>query len=321
MSGTAADSAQSVTKADLRRPVQPLGIGLPFLASLPREIYRQGLLDFVEITPEGLSRQRRDGRRQAIDLVPDQLNRARETCADLPITVHGVELSIGSAHGWNEAYIEMLDAFQSSWPFQWHSEHLGFQTFPGTDGTTLEVGVPLPLPATAEAVNLVAERARCMLDRYAVPFLLENPAYYITGMPCDPGVGDDPGLMRAITEGSGCFALLDLHNVYCNAVNHKVSPYEIIDHMPLEHVLEIHVAGGSWADGFYMDAHDGIVPTEVWELLEYTMSRTPNVAGIVFEMLEDHVNRVGRRVIEQQIDRARSFWTRRRAAGGHHEVA
>jgi uncharacterized protein (UPF0276 family) len=301
--------------------VQPLGIGLPYLSSLPREIYRQGLLDFAEITPEGLARQRRDADGQAIELLPDQLKRAREACADLPIAVHGVELSIGSAHGWNEAYIKMLDAFQSSWPFEWHSEHLGFQTFAGTDGTTLEVGVPLPLPATTETVNLVAERARFMLDRYAVPFLLENPAYYITGMPSDAEVGDDPELMRAITESSGCFELLDLHNVHCNAINHKVAPHEIIDRMPLERVLEIHVAGGSWHEGFYMDAHDGIVPTEVWELLEYTLSRTPNLVGIVFEMLEDHVNRVGPRIIEQQINRARSFWTRRPVAGGTHEVA
>ena len=301
--------------------MQPLGIGLPYLASLPSEIYRQGLLDFAEITPEALARQRRDKDRQAIELVPDQLKRAREACADLPVAVHGVELSIGSAHGWNEAYISMLDAFQSSWPFEWHSEHLGFQTFAGTDGATLEVGVPLPLPATTEAVHLVAERASFMLERYGVPFLLENPAYYITGMPSDAEVGDDAGLMRAITESSGCFELLDLHNVYCNAVNHKLNPHEIIDHMPLERVLEIHVAGGSWHDGFYMDAHDGTVPAEVWELLEYALSRTPNLAGVVFEMLEDHVNRIGPRVIEQQIDRARSFWLRRAIAGGDHEVA
>jgi uncharacterized protein (UPF0276 family) len=301
--------------------VQSLGIGLPYFSSLPQEIYRQGLLDFVEITPEGLAKQRRDGYRQAIELVPDQLKRAREACTDLPIVVHGVELSIGSAHGWNGAYIEMLDAFQTSWPFQWHSEHLGFQTFAGAAGTSLEVGVPLPLPATNEAVKLVAERARFMLDRYAVPFLLENPAYYITGMPSDAEVGDDPGLMRAITESSGCFELLDLHNVYCNAVNHSVSPHKIIDRMPLECVLEIHVAGGSWHNGFYMDAHDGIVPTIVWELLEYTLSRTPNLAGVVFEMLEEHVNRVGLRELEQEIDKARSVWTRRPAAGGDHEVA
>jgi hypothetical protein len=146
LSRIAAASAPSVARADLCRPVQPLGIGLPYFSSLSKEIYRQGLLDFVEITPEGLARQRREGYRQAIELVPDQLKRAREACADLPIVVHGVELSIGSAHGWNEAYIQMLDAFQSSWPFQWHSEHLGFQTFAGTDGTTFEVGVPLPLP-------------------------------------------------------------------------------------------------------------------------------------------------------------------------------
>ena len=296
------------------KPVQPLGIGLPYIASLPRELYRSSLLDFVEITPETLARQRRTQTGVAIELVPDQLERARDVCAALPVVVHGVELSIGSAHGWNCAYLEMLDAFQTLWPFVWHSEHLGFQTIPGKDGTTLEVGVPLPLPATDEAARIVAEHSRTIRQRYGVPFLLENPAYYITGMPTDPEIGDDVGLMRAITERSGCFELLDLHNVHCNATNHRLNPYEVIDRMPLDRVLEVHIAGGSWHNGFWMDAHDGRVPEQVWKLLEYTLPRTPNVGGVVFEMLEEHATRLGAQAIEEELGKAREIWQLRRAA-------
>jgi uncharacterized protein len=158
----------------------------------------------------------------------------------------------------------MLDAFQTYWPFVWHSEHLGFQTIPGEDGTTLEVGVPLPLPATKEAARVVAVRSAAIRRRYGVPFLLENPAHYLTGLPADPEIGDEIGLIHAITERSGCFLLLDLHNVHCNAVNHRFDPFAAIDRLPLSRVVEIHVAGGSWHDGFWMDAHDGRVPERVW---------------------------------------------------------
>ena len=220
-------------------------------------------------------------------------------------------MSIGSAHGWNEAYLTMLDRFQEQWPFVWHSEHLGFQTFRGADGRTQETGVPLPLPPTGEAADLVARRSVAILERYGVPFLLENPAYYLPDPPSDPEIGDDIGLMRKILERSGSLQLLDLHNVYCNAVNHHFDPFAAVDRMPLDAVAEIHIAGGSWDGGFWMDAHDGRVPEPVWDLLEYTLPKCPLVGGIVFEMLDDHVPRLGAEGIYRELTRARRVWRSR----------
>jgi len=292
------------------RPTRSLGIGLPYFASLPPDVYRSRLVDFVEVTPETISREQGKKGRAAITLVPDQLERAQKTCAGLPMVVHGVELSIGSAHGWNSAYLDMLDTFQSTWSFIWHSEHLGFQTVLDDEGTSVEVGVPLPLPATEEAMRVVAERCTAIRCRYGVPFLLENPAYYVTGLPADPELRDDAGLMCAITEHSECYQLLDLHNVYCNAVNHQLDPRAIIKRMPLDRVVEIHVAGGSWHNGIYMDAHDGRVPDVVWELLDYTLPRTPNIAGVVFELLEEHALRLGVDGVAAELTRASEIWRR-----------
>ena len=289
-------------------PIPQLGVGLPYFGGLPPGLYRSGLVDFVEITPETICRQRPVGQTVALEIVPDQMERARQACAALPLVVHGVELSIGSAHGWNNAYLDMLDTFQAKWPFLWHSEHLGFQTIAAEDGATLEVGVPLPLPPTKEAAEIVSQRSLAIQDRYGVPFLLENPAYYLPDPPSDPEIGDDIGLMRAITQSSGCFQLLDLHNVYCNAINHGCDPLAAIDRMPLNAVAEIHVAGGSWHDGFWMDAHNGRVPEPVWELLEYALPRCPSAGGVVFEMLDAHAERLGVDVIEQELSRVRKIW-------------
>ncbi|HSP69594.1 MAG TPA: DUF692 family protein [Bryobacteraceae bacterium] len=292
------------------RVIPKLGIGLPYFSSLPPGLYRSGLVDFVEMTPETICRQRPVSDAVSLEIVPAQLERARHTCAALPLVVHGVELSIGSAHGWNDAYLQMLDAFQARWPFVWHSEHLGFQTIGGDGGETLEVGVPLPLPPTKEAADLVSRRILAIQDRYQVPFLLENPAYYLPDAPSDPEVGDDIGLMRRITQNSGCFQLLDLHNIYCNAINLGVDPLSAIDRMPLHAVAEIHVAGGSWSDGFWMDAHDGRVPEAVWELLEYALPRCPLAGGVVFEMLDSHAERLGVDAIQQELRRVRKIWER-----------
>lgn len=287
-----------------------LGIGFPYVAELPPKLYGSGVIDFVEVTPETMCRQRAKGRTVGFELVPEQLAQARQTCADLPIVVHGVELSIGSAHGWNAAYLDMLDTFQASWPFVWHSEHLSFQTIPGEDGASLEVGVPLPVPPTLEAADLIAQRSAQILSRYGVPFLLENPAYYISELPCDLEIGDDMGLVDAIMKRSGCFLLLDLHNVHCNAVNHRIDPFALLDRTPLSRVLEIHVAGGASHDGFWMDGHNAPVPPAVWDLLEYTLPRAPNVAGLVFEMLDDFAVRFGAEAITRELHRAAEIWHR-----------
>jgi len=292
----------------MSHPVERLGIGLPYIASLPADLYRPDRIDFVEITPETVCRQRARGRKlPAIELVPDRLKRAQDVCGALPVVVHGVELSIGSAHGCNEAYLDMLDQFQSEWPFAWHSEHLGFQTIPGEGEDTVDVGVPLPVPPLTEAVHLVAERSAAIIRRYGVPFLLENAAHYLSDLPVDLEVGDDVGLMNAISERSGCYQLLDLHNVHCNAINHRQDPFAVIDRMALDRVVEIHVAGGSWHDGYWMDAHDGPVPEPVWDLLTYTIPRAPHVAGIVFEVFEDHALSLGATRIAEQLQRAREI--------------
>ena len=289
-------------------PIQPLGIGFPYFAALPADLYRCDLVAFVEITPETICRQRGNGKTTELEIVPDLLATARQTCAGLPTVVHGVELSIGSAHGCNDAYLRMLDCFQKEWSFVWHSEHLGFQTIAGADDSSLEIGVPLPMPATVEAVELVAERSANIQQRYGVPFLLENPAHYFRDLPTDPEIGNESGFLQAVTKNSGCYLLLDLHNLYCNAVNLHFDAQEVINRLPLDRVIEIHIAGGSWRDGFWMDAHDGRVPEPVWKLLEYVLPIAPNVAGVVFELLEEHAVRLGASAIEEELRRAWQIW-------------
>ena len=115
----------------------PLGIGFGCLPMLPDALYSSGLLDFVEVTPEIFHREAIV--RGRIELVPDRLqfDAARRRCGSLPIVVHGVELSIGSAHGMFEPCLTMMDRLRQEWPFLWYSEHLHFQTLLDHDGAVV----------------------------------------------------------------------------------------------------------------------------------------------------------------------------------------
>jgi uncharacterized protein len=289
---------------------EPRGVGFACHLALPDALYTPDVLDFVEITPEVYHRA--DNIQGSIQLVPEPelFDAARRRCGSLPVTMHSVSLSIGSAHGMYEPCLKMMDRLRTEWPFHWYSEHLQFQGTLDTKGETRETGIPFPLPPTVEAAELVAGRAAFIQRRYGVPFLLENPAHYLPDLPADPEIGDEFGLMQRIVMLSGCGQLLDLHNIYCNALNFGFDPVTALDRVGLDHVGEIHVAGGSWRDGFYMDAHDGRVPEAVWDLLEQTLSRAPGIPAVVFEILDQYLERLSPDQIAQELERARTIWRR-----------
>jgi uncharacterized protein len=289
---------------------EPLGVGFGCHLSLPDAVYTPDLLDFVEVTPEVFHHE--ENVRGCIQLVPDRkrLDIARRRCECLPVTMHGVSLSIGSAHGMYGPCLTMMDRLQGEWPFHWYSEHLHFQITLDANGEVVNTGIPFPLPPTEEAAGLVAGRAAFIQRRYGVPFLLENPVHYLPDLPADPEIDDEFGLMERITALSGCRQLLDLHNLYCNAINFGYDPIRTLNRITLDRVGEVHVAGGSWRDGFYMDAHDGRVPEPVWDLLEQTLSRAPWIPGVVFEILDEYLDRLGPDSIAGELERARTTWRR-----------
>ena len=69
--------------------------------------------------------------------------------------------------------------------------------------------------------------------------------------------------------------LLDVNNVYVNSLNHGFDPYGFIAELPLERVVEIHVAGHTRSSsGLVIDTHGAAVCDPVLELLEWTVART-----------------------------------------------
>jgi uncharacterized protein len=285
-----------------------LGVGLNYQPGLRAAISAlQGSLDFFEITPDLLCRESIRSGERALDYHPGLLDEALEITFDHPIVVHGLGLSIGSAKGWNEGYLRILDELHARRPFQWHSEHLAFLLTTDTAGKPLHAGVPLPLPFTDEALSLLAPRAAQLGARYQAPFLLENFTYYLPGLPNDRG-RDEVAFLNDLTELSGCGLLLDLYNFYCNAVNFGFDPYVALERLRLDRVVEIHIAGGASYDNFQLDVHSKTAPEPVWELLEWVAPRAPNLAGIVYEVMEQALTLVGVDGIQSQLARARDIW-------------
>ncbi len=286
----------------------PLGVGFTWQPNLPTALGRGwDLLDFVEVSPDVLCRETITNGTRHLAYQPDLLQEALDSTAEIPVVIHGLGLSIGSAVGWSEEYLHILDEFARQQSFRWHSEHLAFMLTTLPDGTPLHTGIPLPLPFTDEAVALVAPRAKALCERYQVPFLLENLTYYLPGLPTEKG-RDEIAFLNDLTEQSGCGLLLDLYNFYCNAVNFGFDPLAALSRLRMESVIEIHLAGGAAHEGFLTDIHTREVPEPVWQLLEWIAPRAPNLAGIVYEVMEPAVPLLGAERLTAQLTRVRRIW-------------
>jgi len=287
----------------------PLGIGFTYQRGLGRMLAsRRDLVDFWELSPDVMCREHVHGHQRVLRYDPAQLAEALDVTADRPVVVHGLGLSIGSVAGWNDGYLDILDELHARRPFVWHSEHLAFLLATHPDGRQLHTGVPLPLPFTDEALDLLAPRAAALDARYGVPFLLENFTYYLPRLPADRG-RDEISFLNDLVARSGCALLLDLYNLHCNALNLGFDAIDALARLDLTRVLEIHLAGGAAHDGFLTDVHSRVVPEPVWELLEWVVPRAPNLAGVVYEVMEEAVPLVGVDGICRQLERARAIWT------------
>ena len=79
--------------------------------------------------------------------------------------------------------------------------------------------------------------------------------------------------------------LLDVANVYANALNRGTDPEALFDAIPLDRVAYVHVAGGAeHADpGVYHDTHTDPVPPAVLTLLERLCERLDVAPAVMLE--------------------------------------
>jgi uncharacterized protein len=213
-------------------------------------------IDFFEVSPENYMR--RGG------YYPEQLERL---LGRYPLVTHGLTLSIGAIAEPDSQYLHELrrEIARTHSPF--HSDHLCFSSAGPRSLHEL-----LPLQQSRENVRRVAERARRMSDVLGVPFALENITYYV-----HPGRAELPELdfLMGVLEASDAGLLLDVNNVYVNAVNHGFDARAFIAALDLRRVVEIHVAGHSRkASGLVLDTHGAPVSDPVLDLLAFTLSLT-----------------------------------------------
>jgi hypothetical protein len=246
-------------------------------------------VDFVEVVAEACFSSARAQREAAA---------AREVW---PVIPHGVKLSLGSAEGIDDDRVRRLGALARTLRAPMVTEHIALTSAGGR-----EIGHLTQLPRTRDAVRVVARNVACARRALPdVPFALENVAWTLQ-WPDDTLREED--FYTEVLEATGCPMLLDLGNLYANALNERRDPLQVLRALPLERVAMVHIAGGHLEDNFFFDDHASPVGTGVFELLAVLI----DAVGAVPVLLERDANFPPFEALLDELERVRALQADRR---------
>lgn len=157
----------------------------------------------------------------------------------------------------------------------------------------------LPCWPSSRDLAVATDRLRRLSDEFGCPVGMENLALALSR----DDVYWQMDSLRELMERGNAYLLLDLHNVFCQAVNFEFDYQQLIGFYPLDRVLELHTSGGSddWvavsADAasssrgdeasqlFRRDTHDGRVPEAILNVLPWVVRQCPELQWVIFERL------------------------------------
>lgn len=184
----------------------------------------------------------------------------REFTEKFDFMLHGLSLSIGSPSPLDEELVKQIGKLMKQHGIKFYSEHL---TYCSDDGHLYDL---LPIPFTEEAVHYVAERIKRVQDILGQQIAMENASYYT---PAPGKEMEEIDFIKAVLEEADCALLLDVNNIYVNAVNHHYDPVEFLKALPAERIAYSHIAGHyNEADDLIVDTHGADVIETVWDLLD-----------------------------------------------------
>lgn len=195
----------------------------------------------------------------------------RHLAERMPISVHGVALSIGGEDPLDRDHLAMLKTLCDWLQPASFSEHLAWSTHEGTFLNDL-----LPLPYTQKTLTRVVDHIDQVQQAMGRRMLLENPSTYVA---FSASTMDEVDFISEISRRSGCGLLLDVNNVYVSATNQVYDPSQYLRRFPMHLVEEIHLGGHAedlddHGNRLLIDSHGAEVIDPVWALYAETIARS-----------------------------------------------
>lgn len=204
-----------------------------------------------------------------------QLTALRER---LPVSLHGVGLSIGGEDPLDSAHLERLARLNTRYQPMLFSEHLAWSTHGGRYLNDL-----LPVCYDSRALVRVCAHIDQLQSRLGRQILLENPSTYFE---FESSSYSEPEFLAAIVQRTGCGLLLDVNNVHVSCHNNCHDPLAYLAGLPLHAVRQIHLAGHAeervpGGTPLLIDDHGAPVAEAVWSLYGRVVAKTGRVATLI----------------------------------------
>jgi uncharacterized protein (UPF0276 family) len=245
-----------------------LGLRLPIAAPL-FDGSAPPALRWLEIHPENYLG--RGGRYASL------LAQARER---YPLLTHGLTMGLGALAPFDGAYLRSLRGLLHELSVPWHSDHLCFAQVDEVFLHDL-----LPLPFHEEAISVAVQRISEAQDALGVPIAIEPISWY--ARPPDSPL-EEAEFIAEILRRADAKLLLDVNNVYVNALNHGFDARGFIDRLPLERVVQLHIAGHHVrSDGRRIDTHAAPICEPVYQLFDYTLRKLGRPLPVLLERDDD----------------------------------
>jgi uncharacterized protein (UPF0276 family) len=206
--------------------------------------------------------------------------------AQYPVSLHGVGLSLGSAVGLDDWHLEQLTRLVERIDPVRVSDHASFAR--GNFGSTsVHAADLLPIPFTSESLDVLARNIQQAQERLKRVLMVENLSSYLTwNTSPEDTVLSEPAFFTELVRRTGCQLLVDVNNIYVNALNAQragllADPLQSciswLDGIPAQAVAEIHLAGHCHVNDAHgeivIDDHGSPCAQPVWDLYHYAIQR------------------------------------------------
>jgi uncharacterized protein (UPF0276 family) len=257
--------------SEIRNPkskVQNPLVGIGFRERFRADIFlNQDKIDFLEITTD-----------HYLDANTQKFEELKLLKEHFPLIPHSLELSLGSAEGIGEEYLEKVAELVEFVNPQWFSDHLCF-----TKSGGVKIGHLAPVPFTREAVNVFVKNISKVKNRIKTPLILENITYLVRFPSSEMSESE---FIKTVLEETDCGMLLDVTNLFINSQNFGFCWRKFLDEIPLNRVVQLHFVGSHKDGKRLIDAHANKTEGEIWQVFEEVVRRC-DIKGAILERDEN----------------------------------
>lgn len=207
---------------------------------------------------------------------------ARIKAVDVPVLYHPSYINFCGSYPNHERWLQATADHIAQVESAWFAQDCAYCFWDEAYGYSSQFGYFIPPIFNEASLQLAIQRVQEVQAKVPVPVAIEPPplTFVIGQMSLFEFFG-------RLAEATDCAILLDIGHLISYQMASGESILPAIQQMPMERVIEVHIAGGKikQADNgpVYIDAHENPILDEVWHCLTDLLPLMPNVKALCYE--------------------------------------